>query len=285
MPKQTLVFENKADLSLKDGQLLICQEGKDPIMRSLEDVSGILVDNHSVRITVPLLNKLAQNNISMVFCDERHMPVSMTLDLESNVRQTMTFNAQLATTEPVRKQIWKQIVEHKIHNQSLLLQKLGKGDDVLSKYHKNVKSGDTTNREALAAAAYWKLLLGKDFIRDRYGSCPNDMLNYGYAILRSVVSRALMNSGLLPMIGVFHKNRYNSFPLSDDVIEPYRPFIDEKVIELYTNGQIGIDHNFKKAILELFYDSIKPDDVSQTTYSLSQIYLGERRVIYYPSLV
>lgn len=191
----------------------------------------------------------------------------------------------MATTEPVRKQIWKQIVEHKIHNQSLLLQKLGKGDDVLSKYHKNVKSGDTTNREALAAAAYWKLLLGKDFIRDRYGSCPNDMLNYGYAILRSVVSRALMNSGLLPMIGVFHKNRYNSFPLSDDVMEPYCPFIDEKVIELYTNGQIGIDHNFKKAILELFYDSIKPDDVSQTTYSLSQIYLGERRVIYYPSLV
>jgi len=235
MPKQTLVFEQGAELSLQDGQLLICQKGKDPICKPIEDLSRVIVDNHSVHLTVPLINKLAQSHVSIVFCDEKHMPVTMTMDLDSNARQTMFYNAQMEASLPLKKNIWKQVVECKIKNQSLLLSKLDMGDNMLEKYYKNVKSGDSSNREGVAAAVYWRKLFGKDFVRDRFGHSPNDMLNYGYALLRSSISRALMGSGLFPMIGVFHHNMYDPFPLANDIMEPYRPFIDEKIYELYNN--------------------------------------------------
>lgn len=284
MAKQTLVFEQGAELSIQDGQLLIRQEDKDPVLKPIEDISRVIVDNHSVHLTVPLINKLAQNNVCVVFCDEKHMPVTMTMDLESNVKQTLNYNAQMNASLPLKKNIWKQIVECKIKNQSSLLQKLGRGDNLLEKYYNSVKSGDSTNREAAASAVYWKTLLGKRFVRDRFGISPNDMLNYSYAILRSAISRALMNSGLLPMLGIFHHNRFDSFPLSDDVMEPYRPFADERVYELFLQKKRHIDKQVKKSILELFYDRIKPEDLSKTTYSLSTIFCGQGKVIYYPTL-
>ncbi|MDD2596001.1 MAG: type II CRISPR-associated endonuclease Cas1 [Bacteroidales bacterium] len=286
MPKQTIVISSPADLSLHNNQISIkvhdCK--KDTIFRPIEDIRTVLIDNHSAHITIPLINALADNNIAVIICNERHIPNTMLMDLESNSLQTKSFRAQLEASVPLKKQIWKQIVEAKIRNQSSLLDNLGYSPAYLKKYYDNVKSGDSTNREGAAAKEYWKKVFGTDFIRDRYAPAPNNLLNYGYALLRASVARALMNSGLLPSIGVFHKNYFNSFPLADDVMEPYRPFIDAKVIQLHNRGISQLDKHIKYELIELFYQSITESDLSTTTSSLSKIYCGENRYIIYPSL-
>lgn len=243
-----------------------------------------MIDHHSVRLTILLINRLAENNVAVVFCNERHMPVTMLMDLDSNSVQTRHFKAQIEASQPLKKQIWKQIVEAKIRNQSLLLEKLGRGIGILDSYKSSVKSGDSTNREGISAKVYWRSLMGKGFTRDRMGEPPNDMFNYGYALLRSAVARALMNSGLLPTLGLFHRSCYNSFPLADDIMEGYRPFVDERIYELYATGKCKIDRNFKRFMAEMFYERIKSDDLSKTTYSLAMMLVGEGKVIYYPKL-
>ena len=253
MAKQTLVFETPRELSLEGGMIAITDRDSGEIWyRSIEDIGTILVDNHSVRLTIPLLTKLATLNVGVIFCDERHMPVSMLMDLDSNSLQSKRFQCQLSASIPTKKQLWKQIVTAKIKNQSMLLEKRGKGRGVLLRYYSNVKSGDSSNREGVAAKAYWKQLLGKDFIRDRYGESPNNLLNYGYALLRAYVARYLMNAGLLPTVGIFHRSAYNSFPLADDVMEPYRPYVDMRVMELFTEGCTDIDRKVKKSCWNLY---------------------------------
>ncbi|MBO7051730.1 MAG: type II CRISPR-associated endonuclease Cas1 [Prevotella sp.] len=203
MAKQTLVIETAKELSLNDGMIVITDRDTGEIeLRSLEDVQMVMIDNHSARMTVPLITRLVANNVSIVYCDETHMPVSMMMDLESNTLQSKRFQNQLAASVPTNKQLWRQIVEAKIRNQSLLLEKFGKGKNLLMQYYNNVRSGDSTNREGIAVRVYWRKLLGKNFIRDRYGEPPNSMLNYGYTVLRSMMARSLMNAGLLPTVGI-----------------------------------------------------------------------------------
>lgn len=283
MPKQTIIFTNPAELSLDYNRIKIEQENS-IYYRPIEDIRVILIDNHSVHITIPLLNKLAENNVSVVFCNDLHIPTAMLMDLDSNGMQTKYIRGQLSVSEPTKKRIWKQIIERKIENQSLLLEKFGYGSQILKQYYTNVKAGDTTNREGVAAKIYWKNLFGKNFIRDRFGVEPNNFLNYGYALLRSYISRAIMDAGLLPLIGIFHKNYYDSFPLSDDLMEPYRPFVDEKVYHLFAQGKTEIDKYIKQELLQIFYDSITYDDMSLTTHSLAGIYRKERNIVYYPKL-
>lgn len=284
MPKQTLYFTSKTELSILDNQLNIVTNDHS-VLRPIEDIQTIIVDHHSVSFTVPLINKLAYNNIAVVFCNEKHLPTTMLMDLNSNALQSKSFRAQLEASQPLKKQLWKQIVIAKISNQSQLLTKKGLGKNILKKYLDNVKAGDTTNREGIAAKVYWKYLFGKDFIRDRYAPPPNNMLNYGYSVLRAAIARALMNSGLLPSVGVFHKNYYNAFPLADDTMEPYRPFIDEKVADLYSCGFCDIDKQFKKEIITLFYNSLTTDILSSTTKSLADVYCGSSKIIRYPNLI
>ena len=229
MSKQTIYITSAAELSVKHNQMHIKTEQQDGCLRSFEDLAAVIVDHHSAHLTVPLINLLSQNNVRVVFCNEQHMPVTMLMDLDSNVLQAKHFRVQLEAGKPLKKQIWKQIVERKIQNQSLLLKKIGKGDDLLAPYHTRVKSGDTTNREGIAAKIYWQNMFGKQFIRDRIGPVPNNLLNYGYALLRSAVARGIMDAGLLPTVGIFHRNYFNSFPLAEDLMEPYRPFVDELV--------------------------------------------------------
>ena len=284
MPKQTLVFDTKAELSIKNGQLCIVREEKEDVFRAFEDIQTVIIDNCSVSMTVPLLNRLSQNGISVVFCNEKHSPQSMLMDLEANSCQTKYFRKQTEVSQPLKKQIWKQIVEHKIRNQSHLLDELFSCGDLLQKYYSTVKSGDATNREAVAANVYWKKLFGSDFIRERFGQPPNNMLNYGYALLRSAIARALMDSGLMPIIGIFHRNYFNSFPLADDVMEPYRPYVDRCVFYVYSTGKMEVDKEFKTKILELFYTDMKHDVLTKTTSSLAGIYCQENRLIFYPEL-
>lgn len=285
MAKQTLVFESAKELSLSGGMIVITdKDSGEVVIRPIEDVQMIMVDNHSVRITIPLITKLVKHNVGIVFCDEKHMPTSMMMDLDSNTLQSKRFQHQLSATVPMKKQIWKQIVEAKIRNQSLLLEKQGKGKGVLAQYYNNVKSGDSTNREAMAAKVYWKMLMGKDFVRDRWGHAPNPMLNYGYTILRAMVARSLMNAGLLPSIGVFHRNCYNAYPLADDIMEPYRPYVDQKVKELFVNGVKDICHEAKKAFLELFYSEIPANAMMLSSSTLASVYEGTDKTIVFPHI-
>ena len=285
MAKQTLVFETAKDLSLRNGMLTIFdRETEETVYRSIEDIQSVMVDNHSVRMSIPLLIKLSKLNVGVVFCDEHHMPVSMLMDLESNSIQSRRFQNQLSASKPLKKQIWKQIVEAKIYNQFLLLQKCNEDGFLLQTLSKQVKSGDSTNREAVAAKYYWKKLFGKFFIRDRYGEPPNALLNYGYALLRSLITRHLMNAGLLPTVGVFHRNCFNAFPLADDIMEPYRPFVDNKVRELVDQGISDICLKSKKALLEMFYSDIPSNAMMMTASTLAGVYEGNNKVIVFPKI-
>lgn len=285
MAKQTIVIESAKDLSLQGGMIVITdRETGDICLRSLEDVQMVMIDNYSARMTVPLITNLVENNVSLVYCNEAHMPVSMMMDLDSNVVQSKRFQRQLSASVPINKQLWKQIVEAKIHNQSLLLEKLGKGKHLLAQYYNNVKSGDSTNREGVAAKIYWKKLLGKSFIRDRYGEPPNSLLNYGYALLRSMIARNLMNAGLLPTVGIFHRNCYNSFPLADDMMEPYRPFVDAKVIEIFESGISEVCRESKKLLLELFYSDIPANAMKMSASTLAGVYEGTGKIIVFPKI-
>lgn len=286
MAKQTLVFESAKELSLSNGMLAITdKETGDITLRSLEDIQMIMVDNHSVRISVPLIVRLVKENVCIVICDEKHMPVSMMMDLESNTLQSKRFQRQLSATVPNKKQLWKQIVEAKIRNQSLLLEKSGKGKNLLAQYYNNVKSGDSTNREGMAARLYWKTLMGKGFIRDRFGDSPNSLLNYGYSLLRSKMARCLMNAGLLPTVGVFHRNCYDAFPLADDMMEPYRPYIDQKVKELTAKGITDVCRESKEAFLELFYSEIPANAMMMSASTLAGVYEGLNKLIVFPKLI
>lgn len=237
MIKQTLTFRSPASLSLKNEQLVIQLKDTDQVVtRPIEDIGVVIVENQMVRMTVPLLNELAENNVAVILCDGHAMPKSMLMTLEGNETLQEAYRFQLEASQPVKKQAWKQIVESKIKNQSALLTKLGKEGEVLKPYYMNVKSADSDNREGAAARAYWPLLFGTSFRRSRDGEAPNSFLNYGYTILRAAVARALLGSGLYPAFGIFHRNRYNAFPLADDVMEPYRPFVDEIAYHLYMDG-------------------------------------------------
>ena len=295
MPKQTLVFETPVQLSLKQSQLCISYKDspEQETFRAIEDIAIILIDNHSVNITVPLLGELAENNVAVVFCDQKHMPTSMLMNLDANSIQEKYFRLQLEAKEPLKKQMWKNIVETKIRNQAQFLKLFNKNSDKLARYINCVKSGDTTNCEGHAAQIYWKELMGKGFIRDRFGEYPNTFLNYGYTILRAATARALMGSGLLPALGIFHRNYYDAFPLADDIMEPYRPFIDQVVIRLMEQKQRRLTKEAKHAFLELFYQEIPFGEqmvqlgtsLTYTTASVAKFYAGETKALAYPRVI
>ncbi|MBR1712338.1 MAG: type II CRISPR-associated endonuclease Cas1 [Alloprevotella sp.] len=284
MPKQTLFLTSALDVSVENGLLKMkkTDEQSNPLYRSLEDIHIIIVDNHSVHFTVPSLCLLGKSHIPVVFCDERHMPITVLTELDGSSVQGKIYRAQLGVGAVKKKRLWKQVVEWKIRNQSRLLERLELGNDPLKRYYQNVCSGDSTNREGQAAKLYWKTLFGRTFIRSRYGEAPNNLLNYGYSILRAYIARALIGSGLLPSIGINHKSYFNALPLADDIMEPYRPFIDEAVFYIFAGGVTDIDKTVKYELANIFYERISLNQLSQTTHSLAACFAGEADCIYYP---
>lgn len=292
MIKQTLMFTTPASLSFRDNQLVIGMKDSDEtVTRPIEDLGCVVIENPQVKISIPLLNELADNNVAVIFCDKKMMPKTMLMNLEGNSTLQESYKYQFDVSAPCKKQLWKQIVESKISNQASLLNKLGKNGETLKPYYKNVKSGDTDNREGLASRIYWGLLFGDMFRRDRDGDVPNNLLNYGYSILRAATARALIGSGLYPAFGIFHRNRYNAFPLADDVMEPYRPFVDEIVYHLYYDcGQIELTRNVKGELLRLLFADVRMDKVTRpleialsfTTASLLKVYKGEAKQLSLP---
>ena len=294
MLKRTLFFSTPYRLSLRNGQIVVATHEMPDVEQTIpiEDVGFVVLEHQQTSITLPLLNALSDHNVAVIFCGENRMPNAMLMNLDSNTTQGEIYRDQLSAGEPLKKGLWKQIVEAKIRNQAALLHKLGKDGDKLKPYYSNVKSGDADNREGVAAKLYWNELFGANFVRSRKGDAPNALLNYGYTLLRAAVARSLMGSGLFPALGLFHRNRNNSFPLADDVMEPYRPYVDEVVFMMYANGETELDKTAKAQLLKVLYtDTVfaktrRPLDIglTQTTASLAKCFSGESRRIAYPLL-
>lgn len=294
MLKRALFFSTPFCLSLHNDQMIVRTKEAPDAYRSIpiEDIGVVILEHQQTSVTLPLLNALSANNVAVIFCDGNRMPNAMLQNLDSNRTQSETYRAQMEAGEPLKKGLWRQTVEAKIRNQSALLNKLGKDGDRLKPYYQNVKSGDTDNREGAAARIYWAELFGKDFIRSREGYPPNNLLNYGYTILRAAVARSLMGSGLFPAFGIFHRNRYNAFPLADDIMEPYRPYVDETVYRLCSEGNVRLTKDVKGELLRiLFTDTrfqkiLRPLDVGLTftSASLAKCFAGTQKKIAYPLL-
>ena len=295
MLKRALFFSTPHTRSLRDNQLVLQSKESPDVQKSvpIEDLGFVILEHPQTIVTLPLLNALSDNNVAVVFCGANRMPNALLMNLDSNNTQGESYRAQIQASEPLKKGLWRQIVEAKIRNQAAVLHRFGKNGDKLKPYYLHVKSGDTDNREGAAARIYWTELLGNDFIRERDGPYPNNLLNYGYTILRAAVARSLMGSGLFPAFGLFHRNRYNAFPLADDVMEPYRPYVDALVYELYARGQTQLTKEVKGELLRiLFVDTrfdkvLRPLDIGLTitTASLAKCFAGTQKKIVYPLLV
>ena len=265
MLKRTLVFSNPIYLSLKSGQLVYSYRDNpdSKLTIPIEDIGGVIIEHQEVSITLPLINALVAANVQVIVCGANGMPSAMIQSLEGGNLQGENLRNQISTGEVLKKQLWKQIVERKIKNQAALLNKSGLNGDLLKPYYQNVKSGDTDNREAIAARTYFTELFGKAFVRDRDSDGINTLLNYGYTILRAATARALVSSGLLPAIGIFHHNRSNAFPLADDIMEPYRPYVDEIVYGLALRGNLSLTKDVKAELIRVIYADTKFSKVTR----------------------
>lgn len=243
MIKRTIHIGSPCTLRRRESQLVV-QYPKELGMPDktvpIEDIGVLIMDHERVVVTQLLLSALLENNVAVITCNEQHMPVGLLLNLDGHTTQTEIFRAQLESSEPLRKNLWMQCIQAKLRNQGALLDQIGVGGDALREMARNVRSGDPDNLEARGAAHYWRSLFPAhfNFIRHRFGDPPNNLLNYGYAILRAVVARSLVGSGLLPTMGIHHRNKYNAYCLADDIMEPYRPWVDEKVLELLVKENI-----------------------------------------------
>lgn len=295
MLKRTLFFSNPYHLSMKLGQLEIADKKTGEIKTvPVEDLGFVVLDNREITFTQSVMADLAANNTAVVICNDKHLPASMMFHLDTNHVQNEIFRAQVDASGPLKKQLWQQTVKHKIRNQAAVLKHTGKDDEALLRIATQVKSGDTTNEEAQASRRYWSNLFGQNFKREREGMPPNPSLNYGYAILRAAVARALCGSGLLPTLGIFHRNKYNHYCLADDIMEPYRPYVDKMVWE--QKNKHADYHNItterKAELLALLSSDVIINDeksplmvaLSSTTASLARCFHGEESKIVYPQL-
>jgi CRISPR-associated protein Cas1 len=294
MLKRTLVFTTPWHLSLRNAQMVVSLKELPDEQRTIpiEDIGVVIIENQMVTITMPLMNALVDAGVAVILCDAKGMPHAMVQNFDSHNLQGEYLRNQISLGDVGRKQLWKQIIEAKIKNQAALLEKVCGEGDVLKVYYSNVKSGDKDNREGAAAKVYFSKLFGRQFVRDRNLGGINAMLNYGYSVLRAATARALVSSGLTPSLGIFHHNRSNAFPLADDLMEAFRPFVDEIVLELCRNNEIELTKDNKSALINVlnvdtYYAKVtRPLQVglSITTASLAKYYSGENKVLALPLL-
>ncbi|MBQ5892198.1 MAG: type II CRISPR-associated endonuclease Cas1 [Bacteroidales bacterium] len=308
MIKRTLCFTNPAYLSLKNSQLVIKlpevetnsslpEDFKSEATKAIpiEDIGVVVLDNKRITITQGVLEALLENNCAVITCNDSHLPVGMHLPLVGNTTQTERMRYQIEASLPLKKQLWQQTISAKIQNQALVLRQM-RGTEVrnMLKWASEVKSGDSENLEARAAVYYWQnaFPMIENFTRSREGVSPNNLLNYGYAILRAIVARALVSSGLLTTLGIHHRNKYNAYCLADDIMEPYRPYVDRLVMQLYDKypNCEELTKELKAELLQIpVLDVVISGKksplmiaVSTTTSSLQKCYSGELRKIVYP---
>ena len=319
MIKRTLYFGNPTYLNFKDNQLIIEKRrfdiftefnitdsdyinSNDKYLKRktqnesipVEDIGIVILDHYGVSTSQYLISKLLENNVAVIFCNDKHHPTGLLLNLDGNSVQSEKFKAQINSSLPLRKNLWQQTVSSKISNQSKLLKSIGIEVTNMESWAVKVNSGDTKNLEARASVYYWKNLFPEEmnFYRDRYGEPPNNLLNYGYAILRAVVARGLVASGLLPTLGIHHRNKYNAYCLADDIMEPYRPFVDKIVCSLVNKNMdlYELTIEIKKELLQLPASEIIINNersplmvgLQKTTASLAKCFEGKIKRISYP---
>lgn len=305
MIKRTIYFGNPAYLGLKDKQLVIKLpevEKNDTFTDAfkaestrtipIEDIGVVVLDNRQITITQGALEALLENNSAVVTCDNSRMPVGLMLPLCGNTTQNERFREQLDASLPLKKQLWQQTIQAKIANQAAVLKECRSAEvRNMLRWVDDVRSGDADNLEARAAAYYWANLF-TDFRRHREGQPPNNLLNYGYAILRAIVARGLVSSGLLPTLGIHHHNRYNAYCLADDIMEPYRPYVDKLVVAMFDSGIETLGTDVKTQLLGLPVTEVMIGGqrspmmiaIGLTTSSLYKCFSGESRKILYPEM-
>jgi CRISPR-associated protein Cas1 len=298
MIKRTLYFSNSCTLRKKDMQLHInypVEENKDDSSVPIEDVGLIILDNPQIIISNALLMALNENNSAIISCDSSHLPYGLMLPMFSHHAFTEKLHSQLEASQPLMKNLWQQTVISKIENQAALLKRVGVDTRKMNFYLSDVKSGDPGNVEGRAAVYYWdNLFSGAIFLRHRFGEPPNNLLNYGYAVLRAIVARSLIASGLFPSIGIHHRNKYNPYCLADDIMEPFRPYVDSLVLDIIQEIQEleELTPEIKKKLLQIPVIDVVIDEkssplmvgVQRTTASLASCFDGETRKILYPAM-
>lgn len=291
MIKRVIDISDAAYLHLKNNQLLIDQQGVTVGQVSIEDLGVLILQNPAIVLTQQVIVACQKNNAVIVFCDERHLPYSIISPVaEGHTLHSKIIREQLSITEPTRKRLWQQIIRQKIREQAATLNLLGKDATRLNYLSKTIKTGDSGNCEAVAAQAYWKLLFGADFRRDIDLSGINSLLNYGYAIVRAMVARSICGAGLHPTLGLFHRNQYNALCLADDLMEPFRPWVDFLVFKLAEQELLEINRQSKQELLALLsqpviYTAKKMPFMVATHYlmaNLKRCYNKEEKDIYYP---
>jgi CRISP-associated protein Cas1 len=309
MIKRTLYFGNPAYLSMQNQQLVlrlpeIDKNANLPLLFKkqieasvpIEDIGMVVIDHRQITLTHDLCETLIDNNSAIVWCNSKHHPTALTLSMAGNDTLSKKTRFQIDASESLKKQLWKQTIEAKILNQATVLGQLGYPNDDLKFMAKNVQSGDTTNVEGRAAARYWEKILAKfSTTRGQFEAPPNNYLNYGYAILRACVARSLVCSGLLPVLGIHHRNKYNAYCLADDIMEPYRPLVDKWVLDYIETEQLLVEDlgtDEKRHILNLMNIDVEIEQkisplmvaTQRTTASLMRCFMGESRKISYPLL-
>ena len=307
MIKKTLYFGTPIYLSLRNAQLVLRKPDADKLEESfkqdaertipIEDIGVVVLDNRRITITTGAMEALLANNCAIITCDSTDLPVGLMLPLCGNTTQSERFRTQIDASLPLKKQLWQQTVRQKILNQATVLSKnTGAIVKNMQVWANEVRSGDPDNFEARAAAYYWRNLFPTlpNFVRGREGDPPNNLLNYGYAILRACVARGLVGSGLLPTLGIYHHNRYNAYCLADDIMEPYRPYVDDLVVQIMQEypDYSELNRSIKAALLTIPALDVVLDGkrsplmiaVGQTTASLAKCFNGELRKIAYPEL-
>lgn len=292
MLKKSLLIENKSSITTKNNQLVIKSEIRESSI-PIEDIGYVVLDHPEIYLSIPAMNFLIENNTALIICSANHLPNGMFLNLNSHHIQQEIFKNQINASLPLKKQLWQQTIVEKITNQGILLEKNTNTKNALEFLASKVLSGDSSNMEGVAAAMYWKQFFEIKFKRERFGDYPNNFLNYGYAILRAATARALSGSGLLNTLGIHHKSKYNAFALADDIMEPFRPIVDEKVLEIMMKyDEQELNTLIKSEILQILTRTVYFEEeksplmvaLQKTASSLQQCFTGERKKIKYPKL-
>ncbi len=292
--KRSLYFGNPYVLKTLNNQLLIFSDNIEISSIPIEDIGTIILDHRDISLSTSLIESLSINNVATIVCGQNHNPSAMFMPLDSHFVQAERFQVQIEASKSLKDQIWTEIIRSKIINQSHFLNHINKNSDYLISLSNNIKIGDLTNREAIASKYYWKELFEKNFKRERFGRCPNDFLNYGYTILRSAVARGLCSVGLLPTFGIHHCNKYNSFQLADDMIEPFRPWIDKIVYENFTyHHVVDLNKEMKAKLIQVLNEECLLDSkkyqlqkgIELSCFSLFKCLKNANNKIIFPSFL
>ena len=285
MIAKTLCFSSMGKLSLRYEQLVWTPETGEKRTVPVEDVGFVILETDKIELTSAALQFLSANNVAVVVCDKTHTPSAQLLPYAANMTASESIEAQLAATEAVNGRLWRMIVRQKIRNQAALMERLrARGAKRLFALAEEVKNGDPSNCEAQAARIYFQSLGPDGFVRGRDGIWPNAPLNYGYAVLRAATARALVGSGLVCFHGIHHHNRYNAFALADDMMEPYRPFVDQYVLGKVKPFDVPMDEltkEMRSRLLQMLACDVNLGDMrrplmvalSFTTASLAKYYM------------